>query len=62
MTLIFGFSNAIARIAPRIDAAPPMSPFIVSMPSAGLIDRPPESNEIPLPLSAIGALAAAAPR
>ena len=60
MTLIFGFSNAIARIAPRIDAAPPMSPFIVSMPSAGLIDRPPESNE--MPLSAIGALAAAAPR
>ena len=54
ITLIFGFSRAIAFIVPRIDAAPPMSSFIVSMPLASLIDRPPESNAMPLPVRAIG--------
>ena len=54
ITLIFGFSWAITRIVARIDAAPPMSSFIVSMPLASLIDRPPESNAMPLPVSAIG--------
>ena len=38
----------------RMDAAPPMSHFMVSMPFASLIDRPPESNAIPLPVSAMG--------
>ena len=54
ITLIFGFSRAIACIVARIDAAPPMSIFIVSMPLASLIESPPESNAIPLPVSAIG--------
>jgi hypothetical protein len=54
ITLIFGFSRAIARIAARIEAAPPMSHFIVSMPLASLMDRPPESKATPLPVSAIG--------
>ncbi len=54
ITLIFGLSRAIAFIAPRIEAAPPMSSFIVSMPLASLIDSPPESNAMPLPVSAIG--------
>jgi hypothetical protein len=55
MTLTLGFSSAIARIVARIEAAPPMSDFIHSMPWASLIDKPPESNAIPLPVSAIGA-------
>ena len=54
ITLTFGFSSAIAFMAARIDAAPPMSHFIVSMPCASLMSRPPESNEIPLPVRAIG--------
>ena len=53
-TLIFGLSRAIAFIVARIDAAPPMSIFIVSMPLASLIESPPESNATPLPVSAIG--------
>ena len=40
-------------------AAPDMSVFIVSMPSAVLIDRPPESKTIPLPTSANDPLGAA---
>ena len=54
ITLIFGLSNAIARIVARIDAAPPMSDFIHSIPVASLIESPPESNAMPLPVSAIG--------
>src|SRR4029078_8117002 len=54
ITLIFGLSKAIARIVARIDAAPPMSHFIVSMPGPSLRDKPPESNATPLPVSAIG--------
>ena len=54
ITLTFGLSSAIARIVARIDAAPPMSDFIHSIPVASLIDRPPESNAMPLPVSAIG--------
>ncbi len=54
ITLIFGFRSAITFIVARIDAAPPMSHFIVSMPLASLIDRPPESNAMPLPVSAMG--------
>ena len=33
-------------------AAPAMSDFIASMPAAGLIEMPPESNVMPLPTSA----------
>src|SRR5215831_11228422 len=41
----------MACMAPSTAAAPPMSAFIVSMAFAGLRDRPPESNVIPLPAS-----------
>ena len=54
ITLTFGFNRAIDRIVARIDAAPPMSHFIVSMPAESLSDSPPESNAMPLPVSAIG--------
>src|SRR3954465_10690839 len=54
ITLIFGLSSAIARIVARIDAAPPMSHFIVSMPEGSFGARPPESNATPLPVSAMG--------
>ena len=39
-------------MAPITAAAPDMSVFIVSMPSAVLSDRPPESNVMPLPTRA----------
>ena len=41
----------MACMAPSTAAAPPMSDFIASMDFAGLRDRPPESNVIPLPAS-----------
>jgi hypothetical protein len=47
----------MADIAPSTAAAPDLSVFIVSMPSAVLIDRPPESNVIPLPTRARVAVA-----
>ena len=37
---------------PRTAAAPDMSSFIRSMPSAGLRSSPPESNVMPLPMTA----------
>ncbi len=55
ITFSFGFSRAMARIAASMVAAPAMSDFIHSIPFASLIDSPPESNVIPLPLRAIGA-------
>ena len=39
----------MARIAPMTAAPPAMSSFILSMPSAGLIEMPPVSNVMPLP-------------
>ena len=54
ITLIFGLSNAMDRMVARIDAAPAMSSFIVSMPLRSLMLRPPESNAMPLPESATG--------
>lgn len=33
----------------RTSAAPPMSFFIIRIPAAGLMSRPPESNVTPLP-------------
>ena len=49
MTFTFGFSSAIARMAPIMVAPPAMSYFIFSMPSAGLIEMPPVSKVIPFP-------------
>ncbi len=46
----------MARTAPATAAAPAMSHFIVSMPFAGLMQRPPESNVMPLPTKAMDAL------
>ncbi len=54
ITFSFGFNSAIAFMVAMIDAAPPMSHFMVSMPLASLMERPPESNAMPLPVSAIG--------
>jgi hypothetical protein len=42
--------------AATTDAAPAMSLVMWSMPAAGLIEIPPESNVIPLPTSATLAL------
>ena len=52
VTAIAGFNCASARIAPITVAAPAMSYFIFSMPSAGLMEMPPLSNVTPLPTSA----------
>ncbi len=49
MTLTAGLSRAMACIAPIIAAAPAMSYFIFSMPSAGLMEMPPVSKVMPLP-------------
>ena len=51
-TLTTGFSAATACTVAITAAAPPMSDFIHSIAAAGLIDRPPESNVMPLPTSA----------
>ena len=48
---------AMASMAANTAAAPDMSVFIVSMPSAVFSDRPPESNTMPLPTMAKNALA-----
>ena len=53
-TLTFGLSSATARMVASAAAAPLMSIFIVSMPCESLIDSPPESNVIPLPVIAMG--------
>jgi hypothetical protein len=45
-------SSAIATTAASTAAAPAMSVFIRCMFNAGLIDKPPESNVMPLPTSA----------
>ncbi len=60
-TFTFGLSCAIACIAPRIDAAPPMSDFIHSMFLASLSDSPPESKAMPLPVRPIVGAAAPPP-
>ncbi len=48
-------------MAARTAAAPDMSVFMVAMPAAVLIDRPPESNVIPLPTKATVGVSAVAP-
>ena len=52
VTLIGRPSFAIASIAVTTAAAPAMSIFIVDIPGPLLIERPPESNVMPLPTSA----------
>jgi hypothetical protein len=47
-----GLSRAMACMAPIIAAAPAMSYFIFSMPSAGLMEMPPVSKVMPLPTKA----------
>ncbi len=60
MTLTGSLSVAMACIAPSIVAAPAMSHFMVSMPSEGLSDKPPESNVTPLPtIASVGDVLAA---
>jgi hypothetical protein len=49
MTLTAGLRRAMACIAPTMAAAPAMSYFIFSMPSAGLMEMPPVSKVMPLP-------------
>ena len=46
-----GFSAGSARMMPSTAAAPAMSYFMRSIPSAGLRSSPPESNVMPLPIS-----------
>ncbi len=46
------FSAGRAHMAASTEAPPPLSIFIVIMPSPVLSDRPPESNVMPLPTSA----------
>ena len=52
-------SPGSAHIAATTAAAPAMSHFMSIIESAGLIDRPPESNVMPLPTSAIVSTASA---
>ena len=58
ITFAFGLSWAIARIAASVAAAPDMSYFIFSIPSAGLIEIPPESKVIPFPTIATTSVSA----
>ena len=53
LTLTSGFSAGSADMAPRTAPPPPMSHFIVDMPTEVLIERPPASNVMPLPTSAM---------
>ena len=53
-TLALALRAASACIRPVTAAAPPMSPFMSSMPAAGLIEMPPVSKVTPLPTKAIG--------
>ncbi len=46
--------SASACMGPVTQAAPPMSPFMSSMPPAGLIEMPPVSKTTPLPTKQTG--------
>src|SRR5207237_1966795 len=59
MTLTLGAIRAMARMAPIMAAPPAMSYFIFSMPSEGLMEMPPLSKVIPLPINPITGLAGA---
>ena len=52
--LTLALRAASACMRPMTAAAPPMSPFMSSMPAAGLIEMPPVSKTTPLPMKAIG--------
>jgi hypothetical protein len=52
MTRVFTLRSLSADIAAITAAPPDMSVFIVSMPDAVLIERPPESNTTPFPTNA----------
>ena len=54
MTLALALRLARAIMVPVTAAAPPMSHFMSSMPSAGLIEMPPVSKQTPLPTKARG--------
>ena len=60
-TLTRALRAASACRVPTTAAAPPMSPFMSSMPPADLIEMPPESNTTPLPMKATGASPAGPP-
>ncbi len=53
-TLSFALRAASACMSPTTQAAPPMSPFMSSMPAEGLIEMPPESKQTPFPTTARG--------
>ena len=53
--LTLALRAASACIRPTTQAAPAMSPFMSSMPAAGLIEMPPVSKHTPLPMKATGA-------
>ncbi len=53
-TLALALRAASACISPVTAAAPPMSPFMSSMPEAGFIELPPVSKVTPLPMKATG--------
>ena len=55
--LTLALRAASACISPVTQAAPAMSPFMSSMPAAGLIEMPPVSKQTPLPMKATGASA-----
>ena len=52
--LTLALRPASACMRPVTAAAPPMSPFMSSMPPAGLIEMPPVSKTTPLPTKATG--------
>ena len=52
VTSMAGFSRAMAPMVATTAAPPDISPFISSMPAAGLIEMPPVSKVMPLPTSA----------
>ena len=58
----FALRSASVRISPETAAAPPMSPFMSSMPAAGLIEMPPVSKTTPLPTKATGLTFSRPPR
>ena len=55
--LTLALRAASACISPTTQAAPAMSPFMSSMPAAGLIEMPPVSKHTPLPMKATGGVA-----
>ncbi len=60
-TLALALRLASACIRPTTQAAPAMSPFMSSMPAAGLSEMPPESKQTPLPMKATGCASFAPP-